>query len=190
MNRGDFILKCPGSGMDWIRIRLLYRFSFPASERKPFRIIRRMYADGKADVICAYESGAFVGFYSTINGERLVLLDYLAVRKKKRSCGAGSHMLSHFQNAYEGCGVFVEIENAFENCKNREERLRRRNFYIKNGMKPMNVLACVFGVNMELLGTGAQIDFETYRSFYRDNYSEFAAKNIVEAAVPQGLSVG
>lgn len=180
MNKEDIIIRRAESAADWLRIRLLYRFSFPLSERKPFGVIRKMHARGRTDVICAYINGRFGGFYTTINGSELVLLDYLAVVRKKRGRGLGSRLLTHFRQAYAGRGVFVEIENAFEACKNVDERLRRRNFYIKNGMQPLNVLACVFGVNMELLGSGARIDFDTYRAFYRDNYSEFAAKNIIE----------
>ena len=117
MNRGNFILKCPGSGMDWIRIRLLYRFSFPAGERKPFRIIRRMYADGKADVICAYENGgvaSFEGvggsyvlknseaFSETKNLDTLINLsanpDYISVYRKSKVISSGGVTTSNFVN--------------------------------------------------------------------------------------------
>ena len=88
-------------------------------------------------------------------------------------------MLKHMLALYGSKGLFVEIENPFEKCDNRDERLRRRNFYIQNGMQPLNVFACVFGVNMELLGCGVDITFDRYREFYRSNYSDFAAKHIL-----------
>ena len=166
---------------EWISVRLLYRISFPRSERKPFRIIRRMHRRGKTDVLCAFTDGRFAGFAATINGNDKVLLDYLAVRKKYRNRGVGSAVLACLFSACNGKGVFVEIENAFIPCENRDERLRRRNFYIRSGMEPTGAFASVFGVNMELLGHRTQLDFEAYRTFYRDNYSEFAAKHILPA---------
>ena len=169
---------------DWFRIRILYRLSFPRSERKPFRIIRSMWKQGKTDVLCVYSGDKFDGFATTINGSEGTLLDYLAVWKKIRDRGIGSALLQHLIREYGGKGLFVEIENAFENCSNREERMRRRNFYIKNGMEPMDVYACVFGVNMELLGFGMNISFDAYREFYRTNYSDYAAKHILPAEMP------
>jgi len=165
--------------MEWLRIRILYRFSFPLSERKPFAIIRRMYRKGKTDVLCAFAGGRFAGFAATINGRDKTLLDYLAVRHRFRNAGIGSAMLAHMFRLYEATGLFVEIENAFEACSNPDERKRRRNFYIKNGMEALNVFACVFGVNMELLGFRTKLDFQSYRAFYGENYSQYAADHIL-----------
>ena len=169
---------------DWLRIRILYRFSFPRSERKPFSIICRMHKQGKTDILCIAHEGRFCGFASTINGNEGTLLDYLAVRRKLRGKGAGSALLAHMLARYENTGLFVEIENAFVECANSDERIRRRNFYIRNGMQPLNVFAEVFGVNMEILGCGINISFEQYREFYRTNYSDFAAKHILPVKQP------
>ena len=147
-------------------------------------MIRRMYRKNKTDVLCIYSGGKFSGFAATINGDNGVLLDYLAVKKQHRGRGTGSAMMNHLITVYGERGLFVEIENAFERDSERSERMRRRNFYLKNGMQPMNVFAYVFGVNMELLGCGIRLTFEAYREFYRSNYSDFAAKHILPAEVP------
>ena len=64
------------------------------------------------------------------------------------------------------------------------ERIRRRRFYMANGMQPAQVMASVFGVNMELLCWNCRVDFCSYHAFYRDNYSAWAAQHIVEAEYP------
>ena len=87
--------------------------------------------------------------------------------------------MKYMLDEYAQWGLFVEIENAFEKCGNPAERMRRRDFYIRNGMLPLNVFASVFGVNMELLGSGVALDFDAYRDFYGENYSEYAAKHIL-----------
>jgi len=163
---------------EWIKIYGLYRNAFPVSERKPFSIIRSMQKKGKTDVWYFEKDRSFAGFTSTINGSGLILLDYLAVSKKKRGRGFGTEMLKLLREQYAGNGVFVEIECLCDNAPNAEERIRRKQFYLSCGMSELNVSACVFGVDMELLGWDCTMNFEEYRSFYRDNYGEFAADHI------------
>ena len=163
----------------WLNIYRLYLDAFPASERKPFSIIRSMQKKGKTDVWYFEKDGRFAGFATTINGSDRILLDYLAVDRKKRGCGIGTEILNRIRMQYEGKGIFLEIERLSPDAPNAEERIRRKKFYLSSGMKELNVSARVFGVDMELLGWDCPMDFEEYRQFYRDNYSEFAAKNIL-----------
>ena len=46
-------------------------------------------------------------------------------------------------------------------------------------MEALNVTAMVFGVKMELLGWGCQMDFDSYKAFYRDHYNPWAAEHVV-----------
>ena len=168
------------SPLAWAQVYALYRKAFPREERKPFSIIVNMHCKGKTDVWLLRKDGRFAGFATTINAENLILLDYLAVSEKMRGSGVGSAALHQLRTSYAGKGLFVEIESTCEkNAENPEERARRKQFYIGNGMQPMNVFARVFGVEMELLGYDCTLDFAQYREFYRTQYSEFAAKNIL-----------
>jgi len=171
-------IKKPSGLMDWLHIYRLYQAAFPASEKKPFSMIRAMYNKGKSDVWYCVENGKFSGLVITINGPDKILLDYLAVAKKRRGQGIGSKMLKKMREQYTGKGVFLEIEIVDEAADNYEERKRRKQFYLSNGMTPMKVFVELFGVNMELLGFDCYISFEEYRDFYRDNYNEWAAEHV------------
>ncbi|MBE6570379.1 MAG: GNAT family N-acetyltransferase [Ruminococcaceae bacterium] len=162
----------------WLQIYWLYRNAFPAGERKPFSIIRKMQKMGRTDVWYAKKEGGFAGFAATINGNGRILIDYLAVDKKKRCQGIGTEILKLLRTRYEGMGVFLEIERVCADAPNAAERIRRKQFYLAAGMQEMHVFARVFGVEMELLGWNCTMDFEEYRAFYRDSYSEFAANHI------------
>ena len=65
-----------------------------------------------------------------------------------------------------------------ESADNFEERKRRKQFYLSNGMIPMNVFVELFGVDMELLGFDCSLTFEEYHAFYRDNYNAWAADHV------------
>lgn len=171
-------LRAPSTPLDWLRIRLLYRRAFPRYERKPFAIIRRMRKEGRTDLWLAEADGHFAGLAATINAPDVILLDYLAVHEKRRSQGVGSAFLQALLDKYAGRGLFVEIEAADRDDPD-GSKLRRKQFYLRNGLADMHVVAILFGVRMELLGRGCTLDFDGYREFYRTYYNSWAAEHVV-----------
>lgn len=179
----EVLLHKPSGIMQWLYVYRLYRSAFPASERKPFGIILKMHSRGKTDVWCVERDGQFTGLATTINGDDLILLDYFAVTKACRGEGIGSAAMGELQRIYADRGLFVEIESTRENAVNQEQREKRKRFYQAAGMEELHVHANVFGVNMELLGSRCQMDFERYREFYREHYSAWAAQQINKGGV-------
>ncbi len=74
------------------------------------------------------------------NGYSVNLLDYLAGDESQRGTGIGTEILKLMRSHYEGKGVFLEIESVYEDCDNKAERIRRKHFYEKCGMKPLKVV--------------------------------------------------
>jgi len=187
MTHQHFQARQAASCADWLRIYFLYRRSFPRSERKPLSAIRGMQKKGKTDVWMFFRGGRFAGFATTINSERLILLDYLAVSPALRGHGVGSMALAQVRGAYPGRGIFVEVESIYTGEADLADQIRRRQFYLKNGMEPLHVLARVFGVEMELLGWDCQMDFDSYRGFYHDHNSPWAARHIENVEFPADI---
>lgn len=178
----NLTLRQPAHPLDWLRIRLLYRQAFPRYERKPFAVIRRMHREGRTDVWLAEQNGHFAGLAATINGKDDVLLDYFAVSPKLRGQGVGSVFLQSLLGQYADRGLFVEIEAADRDDPTGEKQ-RRKQFYLRNGLEDMHVTVILFGVRMELLGRGCNLDFDGYREFYRTHYNPWAAEHVVR---PEG----
>lgn len=174
----EIALQKPRGKADWLRLWLLYLEAFPASERKPFASIRNMYRQGRADVWCIRENGQFLGLATTVNGDDLILLDYFAVKKKFRGQGIGSRAMGCLLEQYSGKGVFLEIESTREDCSDRENREKRKQFYLACGLEDLHTEAKVFSVRMELLGVRCRLDFEGYRNFYRNHYSCAVAEHL------------
>ena len=173
--------KQPTALFQWLKIYRLYQSAFPNNEKRPFSMIRSMCKKGKSDVWYFEEGGRFVGLVITINGPDKVLLDYLAVEESQRGTGIGTEILQKMRSYYKGKGVFLEIESVYEDCDNRNQRLRRKHFYEKSGMTSMEVFVWLFGVKMELMGFDCSLTFDEYHAFYRDNYSQWAASHIQKA---------
>ena len=161
-----------------LRTRLLYREAFPRCERKPFAIIKAMSEKGKTDLWYFEDEVRFMGLCATINGPDKVLIDYLAVAKRRRGTGVGTQMLKALIEHYKDYGVFLEIEMLNPEAKNNPQRIRRREFYLRCGLQPMGTYARLFGVDMELLGIGCHLSFDEYRDFYLNNYGKFAYDHI------------
>ena len=175
-------LRKPSRAVHWLRLYKLYLQAFPPAERKPFGTIMKMFRQGRSDVWRILQNGHFAGLATTVNGDDLILLDYLAIEKRRRGHGIGSAAMTELQRLYADKGFFVEIESTREDAPNRAQREKRKRFYQAAGMEPMHVYAGVFGVQMELLGSRCSLDFEDYRAFYRDHYSPRAADHIKNQA--------
>lgn len=172
-------LREPGAKADWKAIKQLYRSAFPLNEKKPFWLIKNKFEKGQADVWVLERAGAFSGFAITMNGGDLVLLDYFAVCADKRSGGIGGEALKSLQEKYSDRRFFLEIESVDKPSPKLSERLRRKKFYLANGMQEMGVNVKLFGVDMELLGYNCAVSFEEYRNLYLNTYGNWAARNVV-----------
>lgn len=161
-----------------LRIKSLYKRAFPKEERKPFGIIIKMQKLGKSDIWFFEENGSFLGFATTINGEREILIDYFAVCQTERGKGNGRRMLKALIEHYSPRKIFLEIEIPYEGTSNYAERVRRKNFYLSVGLSEMGTRVKLFGVDMELMGNGVELDFDSYRDFYLKNYGKFAYDHI------------
>ena len=168
----------PRGVIELTRTWLLYREAFPRCERKPFSIILDMAKKGKTDLWYFEDDEGFAGLAATINGQDHILIDYLAVAKKRRGTGVGTRMLSALLDHYDGYGVFLEIEELDESAENNAERVRRKEFYLRAGLTPMDTHVKLFGVDMELLGKNCHLTFDEYREFYLKNYGKFAYDHI------------
>lgn len=171
----------PKGLLQWAEVYRLYHRAFPAEEKKPFSIIRKMHRRGVTDIWRFTRNGSFAGLIITINGDRHILLDYLAVAQNQRGTGIGTEILGLMRSRYTGKGVFLEIESVYEDCENKAQRIRRKHFYEKCGMQSMGVFAWLFGVKMELMGFDCKLTYEEYHDFYRVNYGQWAADHIQSA---------
>ncbi len=168
----------------WFKIYVLYRKAFPKYERKPFKVILNMHKKGLADIWYLENDCKFSGLAITMNNKDLVLLDYFAIDSDQRGHGLGSQSLQALFKQYADRRFFLEIESVFDPCDNLDERLRRKHFYLQNGMTEMKIMVNLFGTKMEVLGHDCQLTYEEYASVYYDNYAPFLSKNVQQDIYP------
>lgn len=167
-------LRAPASPLDWWRMKRLYLRAFPASERKPFAVIRKRHRQGSTDVFLCLKDGRFAGLATTVNSESIVLVDYFAISEKQRSHGVGGEFFTRLMAHYAPRGLFVEIEMP----DGSPEKERRRRFYECCGLDDLHTSADLFGVPMMMMGTRCTMDFDRYHAFYRENLGEWTSSHI------------
>lgn len=162
----------------WINVYRLYKKAFPFYERKSFSIIKSMNERKAADIWIINNKNSFAGFAITLNHEDLILLDYFAISPNMRGNGLGGKALRELQKIYSNKRLFLEIETTFSDSKNKHERLRRKDFYLKNGMSELGFSVNLFGTEMEVLGYECSLSFEEYKSIYTHYFGRLAEKNV------------
>ena len=106
------------------------------------------------ELLVILEGGHPVGLAITVLHRDMVLLDYFAIHRAYRGRHLGSEALTLLKEHCRGRRLILEIELPVADAPNREERMRRKQFYLKNGMKETGLKVCVFRVPMEVLTDG------------------------------------
>lgn len=151
----------------WGEIRQIYFEAFPKSERKPFVTVRRSVEKGKAQMLAALEEDTLLGFVMAIPYHDMVMVDYLAVSGNVRSQGTGSRIIQEVCRRFPDKRIVLLIERPDGTAENREQRISRRNFYLKNGFASSGIFITGYSGNMEILNWGGMVSWQEYMELQR-----------------------
>lgn len=151
---------------------------FPRDERKPLHMIRSALRRGQYQCLGLFDAeqiAAYAFFVVLQAGDaQKILLDYFAVEQSRRGSGIGSRFLHMLQTRFAGVLVIeVEDPECAMDASERTTRLRRMQFYLRNGCAATGVTADVFGVRYLLLELPAPLTHSaeeirrTYAALYR-----------------------
>lgn len=156
----------PVSRGDLTYLKSLYFSAFPKNERKPFFFLLWKARQKQMDLLLIQENGENVGLTITGMYRDMVLIDYFAIDPARQGSGLGSLAIPLWKNRYPGKRIFLEIERLDENAPNIAQRVRRKRFYLKNGLRETGLFVDLFGVPMEILSLCGPLTFAEYHSVY------------------------
>lgn len=154
------------TGRELRKMKKIYLEAFPKKERKPFRMMKQKAGKGEMELLSILDGTELVGLAITVLYRDLVLLDYFAIDRKYRGKNYGSEALGLLKERYEDRRFLLEIELPEEGALNLEDRIRRKNFYLRNGMQEAGIQALVFQVHMEVLTAGKAVSCGEYCGIY------------------------
>ncbi|AMK13873.1 GNAT family acetyltransferase [methanogenic archaeon mixed culture ISO4-G1] len=113
-------------------VRSLYNCAFPHFERIPEKNLERAMVNG-ATIREYFDGDVFVGFtYEYVHND-MVYLGYFATMPSVRGKGYGKKILDAFRSFHQGKKIFLLVESLEPKADNIDMRMRRINFYIRNG---------------------------------------------------------
>lgn len=135
--RSESIIKNP---KEIEKIKELYHEAFPKSERMPMRFLLRKAKKDFVDFLAIYDDEVFIGFTYIITEGSLIYVLYLAIDESVRSKGYGSRVLAQIKEMYSNNRIILIIEVTDETAANYEQRVTRKNFYIRNGYQSSGLI--------------------------------------------------
>ena len=160
----------------------LFVSAFPSDERPPASIYFRSFKNENKKLFAFYDNDAFVGFISIILFEDICYVFFLAVQDEKRNQGYGSEILNTIKELYSDYVILLCYEEVDEKYEDNEKRIKRANFYAKNGFKINPLKTNEFGVIFQTAYIGKRtVSFEEYRQIFEFGFGKWCVKFLKEA---------
>lgn len=119
-----------------VQAERLYLTAFPEIERHPIEELHEA-CNHKQESACQWlifkDEELFVGMAYMITYKDIAFLLYFAVDDNMRNKSYGSRILKSLQSRYENMEMTLLIESLHETCDNMNIRIRRKEFYLRNG---------------------------------------------------------
>lgn len=127
------LIKLSADSADIPKLVDLNNDAFPENERVPVEEMFEFSDLSGTDILGIYTENEFSGFIIVRKAVRCAYIAYFAVCAEKRSHGIGSSVLRLLPDYYPDCQIVVDFEALDDTSENNPQRIRRRNFYYRNG---------------------------------------------------------
>lgn len=145
------------------KLNALAMEAFPPEEYLAPTELIKMQTQSPLDFWALYDNDSFVGFMTVVTFQQMAYLFFLAIDSKTRSKGYGGKALDLMFKQYPKHQHVVDLEMLDDEADNKEQRITRRNFYLRNGYKPTGHFLSYFGVSYEVLCQDDCFDFELFK---------------------------
>ena len=117
------------------KVKRLYNLAFPKEERIPIFLLNLLARNGKATFYGIFDNEKFIGLIYNIYHKDIVFIYFFAIDKEIRGQGYGSKVLEFIKQTYNKHRIVLGIEQIDKSSKNYTQRIKRKEFYIRNGFK-------------------------------------------------------
>ena len=153
-----------------VELRRLYETAFPVEEQIPYDELICLLNAMDIDYAAYYDGEMLVGLTMVLRLPRYNWGWYFAVRDELRGKGYGQEILSAVLEKYRNERPFViDIESPYQtDAPNPEQRRRRHDFYLRNGMKDTPTSRTYSGITYTIMTLSDE-------PFTQKNYDEIIA---------------
>lgn len=149
---------------EYAQIRKLIGRAFPKNEQFPMWLLRFLAVRKNIDFLAYYDGETFCGITYTVQNENMVFVLYLAVNDVVRSKGYGSAILAHLKTLYGGKALSLNVEPLEQNAKNYTQRVKRIEFYKRNGFERTDYFVVDKSEKYLILSTEKYFSIKNYQA--------------------------
>lgn len=153
--------------------------SFPLNERNSIDNLYASGCDGNLDMIGIYADNELIGFFAVRKFRKIRYMAYFAICSEQRSKGIGSQALHLIKEYYPDSQFIIEFEAPDNSCENNAIRLRRRDFYLRNGFFETGWYSFYDETEFEIACSEAEFDKQEFEQFIT------YLSSIVSAHIPE-----
>ena len=139
------------------QIKLLYQTAFPENEQIPWEDLVRLIDQMQLDFTAYYEDDTFIGFTILFPHKKFNWFWYFAVIPELRGQGKGQKILTYLIEKYKEKNVVLDMESPKQECNNKEQRIRRHDFYLRNRFRDTNLYRKYDNLEMTIMILGNDI---------------------------------
>ncbi|MGN1302621.1 MAG: GNAT family N-acetyltransferase [Clostridia bacterium] len=158
------------------KVTKLYNEAFPKDERIPIWLLKILARKNKAKFYGIYDNEKFVGLVYNIFYKDIVFVFYLAIDKATRGQGYGTKVLDSIKEKYKNYRIILCIEPVDENSDNYEQRVKRKNFYLKNGFKDSNYTIKEKNIIYEMLYYNENVILQEFQELMKNYFGKILHK--------------
>lgn len=144
------------------KVKKLYLKAFPKEERAPLCFLYHKNKRNHTEFSAVMDDDCFIGLIFTTETKDIISLMFFAIQDTERGKGYGSQVLKAIQEKYADKRVFINIEPLDKTAPNYEQRIKRKEFYERNGFSSMEYTVREAGVTYEMMTFGGKVSKEEY----------------------------
>ena len=156
---------------DIISAQKLNEEAFPDNEKVNIDDFFNSGGKAKTEVIGIYSDNIFSGFIVLRILDNIAYIAYFAVVKELRCNGIGSKALVHLKEYCNGKQIITDFESVHEKSENSGQRIRRRNFYIRNGFYETGMYMYYMDTEFEIFCSESNFDKKGFENMIADIHS-------------------
>lgn len=135
----------------WSEINILAKEAFPPEEYLAPEELVKMSEGDDFDFFALLDEDSFVGFMVVQTCGSLAYLFFLAIDSAYRSKGYGGKAIKTLKDLYPDKKHVVDFEMIDESADNNQQRIKRKEFYLRNGYKETGLFLSYLGVDYEVM---------------------------------------
>lgn len=149
---------------EYRRIINLMKNAFPKEEQYPIWLLKLWNLKKDVKFWAYYQNEEFCGISYLVHHEEMIFVLYLAVDDQVHSKGYGSAILKTLKEKFNGKNITLNIERLDTSAVNYEQRVKRLNFYKRNGFYDTEYTITDRGETFLTLSTSDSFSVDAFKS--------------------------